>query len=152
MPLPEQHGVAGGNGLTVHGPFIGGGLQTSKLHESPTRYQGKENQGLGAAQVEKGPRATLYRAGTCGSTYLSFFEVPKGDCDICMVYNGSESGLNECMWVPRFIRPTIHTHHSLPILPELYAWLLTLFQRLALLLGQPRGNFRKETPENGQNL
>jgi hypothetical protein len=41
---------------------------------------------------------------------ICFFEVPKGDCDIRMVYNGSESGLNECMWVPRFILPTVHTH------------------------------------------
>jgi hypothetical protein len=41
---------------------------------------------------------------------ICFFEVPKGDCDIRMVYNRSKSGLNECMWVPRFILPTIHTH------------------------------------------
>eukprot|EP00978_Attheya_sp_CCMP212_P019105 scaffold53112_cov45-Attheya_sp.AAC.1 len=41
---------------------------------------------------------------------ICFFEVPKGDCDIRMVYNGSESGLNACMWVPQFILPTVHTH------------------------------------------
>jgi hypothetical protein len=41
---------------------------------------------------------------------ICFFEVPKGECDIRMVYNGSESGLNECMWVPRFILPTVQTH------------------------------------------
>eukprot|EP00978_Attheya_sp_CCMP212_P021401 scaffold62428_cov58-Attheya_sp.AAC.4 len=45
---------------------------------------------------------------------ISFFPVEKtkGDVvtDIRMVYDGSGSGLNECMWVPRFTLPTIHTH------------------------------------------
>jgi hypothetical protein len=40
----------------------------------------------------------------------SFFSVPKGDEDIRMVYNGAESGLNESIWVPRFILPTLETH------------------------------------------
>eukprot|EP00978_Attheya_sp_CCMP212_P001843 scaffold3811_cov53-Attheya_sp.AAC.2 len=42
---------------------------------------------------------------------ICFFEVAKCDCDIRMVYyNGSESGLNDCIWVPRFMLPTIQTH------------------------------------------
>lgn len=39
-----------------------------------------------------------------------FFSVPKGDNDIRMVYDGTKSGLNEAMWVPRFALPTIETH------------------------------------------
>jgi hypothetical protein len=40
----------------------------------------------------------------------SFFPVEKGDDDIRMVYDGSVSGLNDAMWVSRFVLPTINTH------------------------------------------
>jgi hypothetical protein len=41
----------------------------------------------------------------------SFFSVPKGDDDVRMVYNGSKSGLNDLIWVPRFILlPTMEIH------------------------------------------
>jgi hypothetical protein len=40
----------------------------------------------------------------------SFFVVPKGIDDIQMVYDGTVSGLNESIWVPRFVLPTIETH------------------------------------------
>jgi hypothetical protein len=36
-----------------------------------------------------------------------FFSVPKGDRDICMVYNGTSSGLNDVLWVPSFPLPTV---------------------------------------------
>jgi hypothetical protein len=42
---------------------------------------------------------------------MSFFPVPKGGGgDMRMVYDGSVSGLNDAMWVPRFVLPTIQTH------------------------------------------
>jgi hypothetical protein len=41
---------------------------------------------------------------------MSFFSVPKGEDDVRMVYNGSESGLNDSIWVPRFVLPTIENH------------------------------------------
>ena len=40
----------------------------------------------------------------------SFFAVPKGEDDVRMVYDGTKSGLNECIWVPRFPLPTVATH------------------------------------------
>ena len=27
-----------------------------------------------------------------------------------MVYDGTRSGLNDCIWVPRFLLPTVGTH------------------------------------------
>ncbi len=36
----------------------------------------------------------------------SFFWVPKGSTDICMVYDASKSGLNDCLWVPSFPLPS----------------------------------------------
>jgi hypothetical protein len=40
----------------------------------------------------------------------SFFDVPKGDDDIRIVYDGSVSGLNDALWVPRFALSTSNTH------------------------------------------
>jgi hypothetical protein len=37
----------------------------------------------------------------------SFFAVPKRDTDICLVYNGTSSGLNAHCWAPWFALPTI---------------------------------------------
>lgn len=47
--------------------------------------------------VETGPIISL----------MSFFDVPKGDDDIRMVYDGSASGLNDHLWAPWFSLPTI---------------------------------------------
>ena len=38
-----------------------------------------------------------------------FFAVPKGDSDIRMVYNTTKCGLNETLWAPSFLLPTIDT-------------------------------------------
>jgi hypothetical protein len=39
----------------------------------------------------------------------SFFAVPKGEDDIRMVFDGTKSGLNDSIWVPRFPLPTVAT-------------------------------------------
>lgn len=39
----------------------------------------------------------------------SFFAVPKGVDDIRMVYDGTKSGLNDVIWVPRFSLPTVNS-------------------------------------------
>lgn len=39
-----------------------------------------------------------------------FFGVPKGDEDIQMVYDGTQSGLNDALWAPTFGLPTINSH------------------------------------------
>ena len=40
---------------------------------------------------------------------LSFFSVPKGDSDIRMVYDGTKSGLNDVLYAPWFLLPTVDT-------------------------------------------
>jgi len=40
----------------------------------------------------------------------SFFTVPKGDKDVRIVYNGTKSGLNDCLWAPWFCLPTVEQH------------------------------------------
>jgi hypothetical protein len=40
----------------------------------------------------------------------AFFEVEKGEDDIRLVYDGSVSGINLTIWVPRFFLPTVRTH------------------------------------------
>jgi hypothetical protein len=39
---------------------------------------------------------------------ISFFPVPKGKEDVRMVYDGTRSGLNDSIWVPRFPLPTVN--------------------------------------------
>ena len=36
-----------------------------------------------------------------------FFDVPKGDEDIRMVYDANKCGLNKALWTPNFFLPTI---------------------------------------------
>lgn len=43
-------------------------------------------------------------------SYMHYFSVPKGLDDIRMVYDLSKSGLNLCLWVPRFPLPNVETH------------------------------------------
>lgn len=38
--------------------------------------------------------------------FMHFIHVPKGDNNICMVYDGSKSGLNSLIWAPWFALPT----------------------------------------------
>jgi hypothetical protein len=40
----------------------------------------------------------------------AFFSVPKGEEDVRIVCDGTVSGLNDSIWVPRFLLPTIETH------------------------------------------
>ena len=40
----------------------------------------------------------------------NYFSVPKGEFDVRMVYDGTASGLNILIWVPRFPLPTAETH------------------------------------------
>jgi hypothetical protein len=53
-------------------------------------------------------RRYIYGPGNVLS-YTHYFSVPKGT-DIRMVYDASKSGLNSCIWVPRFPLPNIDTH------------------------------------------
>ena len=49
------------------------------------------------------------------------FDVPKGEDDIRMVYDGSKSGLNDALWAPWFPSPTAESFFDV-LLPEY--WLL----------------------------
>ena len=41
---------------------------------------------------------------------MSFFSIPKGKDNICMVYNGTMSGLNNAIWALCFPLPTADMH------------------------------------------
>jgi hypothetical protein len=51
-----------------------------------------------------------YIAGGRVDSLTAFFAVKKGDDDVRPVYDGSISGLNDSIWMPRFVLPTIQTH------------------------------------------
>jgi len=54
-------------------------------------------------------RDRRYVVGGSVESLTSFFAVPKGEDDIRMVYDGTKSGLNDSIWVPRFLLPTVDT-------------------------------------------
>jgi hypothetical protein len=60
-------------------------------------------------QVARG-RNYIAGGGEQVMSLTTFFHVPKGEEDIRMVYDGTASGLNDSLWVPRFAMPTIRTH------------------------------------------
>jgi len=55
-------------------------------------------------------RSHRYIAPGYVSSLTAFFAVPKGEDDIRMVYDGTVSGLNDAIWVPRFGMSTMETH------------------------------------------
>ena len=40
---------------------------------------------------------------------IKYFQVPKGESDVRIVYDGTDSGFNDSIWVPNFSLPTIET-------------------------------------------
>jgi hypothetical protein len=70
--------------------------KTKAEHEAMVKKIGKVRK---RRYIEKGPIESL----------TSFFAVPKGMDDIRMVYDGTKSGLNDVIWVPRFPLPTVDT-------------------------------------------
>ena len=52
-------------------------------------------------------------------SYMFMFDVPKGDSDIRMVYDGSKSGFNDAIWAPWFALPTVESM-SRTVLP--FGW------------------------------
>lgn len=43
-------------------------------------------------------------------SFTSFFSVPNGGGDLCMVYDGTKSGFNQVVWAPWFPLPTTEQH------------------------------------------
>jgi hypothetical protein len=70
--------------------------KTKTEHDEMVRKIGKVRK---RRYIEAGPVESL----------TSFFAVPKGLDDIRMVYDGTKSGLNDVIWVPRFPLPTVDT-------------------------------------------
>lgn len=101
---PEWYQTTIRDGLDVH------------LQGVPPSYHVKQKDERDASTKEKVKaklekvRVRRYIAKGYVVSLTSFFSVPKGDNDIRMVYDGTKSGLNESMWVPRFGLPTIDTH------------------------------------------
>jgi hypothetical protein len=65
-------------------------------------------QGQVQQKLEKIVRRGYVQKGTVRSL-ISFFTVPKGDSDVCVVFDETRSGLNNAIWVPSFHLPTINS-------------------------------------------
>jgi hypothetical protein len=62
--------------------------------------------------VEKLQKVRMWRyiAEGYAVSLTSFLAVPKDEEDIRMVYDSSIGGLNDTMWVPRFVLSTLNAH------------------------------------------
>ena len=59
------------------------------------------------AKIEKAlHRRYMINSGITLRAFIKYFGVPKGEFDIRVVYDGTASGLNDCIWVPSFWLPT----------------------------------------------
>jgi hypothetical protein len=92
------------DGLRVH-------LQTEPPRCTPAQRDSKDpvEKSLVIQKLKK-VRERRYIAEGYVVSLMAFFPVEKGDDDIRMVYDGSVSGLNNAMWVPRFVLLMINTH------------------------------------------
>ena len=48
-------------------------------------------------------------------SYMFMFDVPKGDSDVRMVYDGSKSGFNDATWAPWFALGRGHDSNSVTV-------------------------------------
>ena len=84
-------------------------------HEAPKQWRrpqeapkNKSERDAIAKKIEKVRDRGYVCAGEVHSL-TSFFAVPKGIDDIRVVFDGTKSGLNACIWVPRFPLPTVNS-------------------------------------------
>jgi hypothetical protein len=101
---PLEYQVVIRDGLPVH--F----LQEMKPYRIP--QSDEKDAGMKAQLVQKLQKARDRRYIAPGRvlSLTAFFGVKKGEDDVRPVYDGSISGLNDCIWMPRFVLPTIQTH------------------------------------------
>ena len=78
-------------------PAYGKPQQLSRDPETRNRVKDKVNGVRGRRYIQPG--------GVKSTT--GFFDVPKGDTDIRMVYDATKCGLNDALWTPNFFLPTI---------------------------------------------
>jgi hypothetical protein len=82
-------------------------LSTPKTITVPQR--GEANTGMRELIREKlqKVRSRGYLESGYVKALTSCFTVPKGDSDVQLFYNGTKSGLNDCLWAPWFHLPTV---------------------------------------------
>ena len=98
---PEEYRTAARDGTTVH---VQGKLP---IYWKEPRWPSDPNH-------VKQLRTKLQKV--CNRNYIAegfvqsltgYFAVPKGDSDIRVVYDGTQSGLNDSLWAPNFFLPTV---------------------------------------------
>jgi hypothetical protein len=90
------------------------GLPVHFRSDKPTYRKPQRDEKDGATKARKrkklaAVRERRYIRSGFVKSLTSYFSVPKGEEDIRMVYDGSASGLNNSIWVPQFVLPTVNT-------------------------------------------
>ena len=81
---------------------------------SYTKSQPKHRDPASKPKVEEKLQKVLDRGYLDNDEWIvsltSYFDVPKGEDDIRMVYDGTKCGLNDAVWIPSFFLPSVQTH------------------------------------------
>jgi hypothetical protein len=72
--------------------------------ESDPTFQGKIATKLHAVRGRRYIQRGLVKSLT------SYFAIPKGETDVRIVYDASQSALNRCLWAPSFYLPSVEAH------------------------------------------
>lgn len=98
-------------------PRIVGELPTSKTPQPP--YEDEEVRRKVSAKLQKvlNRRYIEVVRDSEVQSYMFMFDVPKGDSDVRIVYDGSKSGFNDATWAPWFALPTVEAM-SRTVLPS----------------------------------
>jgi hypothetical protein len=84
--------------------WVVGDLPNYRVPQRPERSP--ETRSMVQAKLKTVRHRWYVSPGQLGSL-TSYFSVPKGNSDIRLVYDASESGLNKCLWSPSFHLPTV---------------------------------------------
>lgn len=96
----EEYRLQAQDGVPI---YIKGSLPCFRMPQKPPPAKHREAVKKKISKVRQ--RRYFWKGFVASLT--QFFEVPKGEHDLRMVYDASESGLNDALWAPTFGLPTV---------------------------------------------
>lgn len=98
---PEKHQIPARDGYR---PYF---VHESPAYKRPQPYECQAEMRNKVTEKLSTVRDKLYITKGEVQSLTSYFWVPKGASDIRMVYDASRSGLNQALWAPNFVLPTV---------------------------------------------
>ena len=126
-----EHKQAARDGMRI---FVQAPLPRSRRGANPPRFDTTTRQ-LVSSKMSKMIDKSYLELGRI-HTHLHFFAVPKGDHDICVVFDGTSSGLNETLWSQTSFSLPRGTHPSCYRLTR--GWLMWILENSSIISSRMR--------------